>query len=72
MRMDKVSFGLAWVIDEDSKREQGVTMEVGTQKFDTEKHKITVFDALGHAYFILKMIGGGGVLPTLVIWWLIV
>ena len=72
MNIDNANFGMAWVIDEDSKREQGVTMEVGTQRFDTEKHKITVFDALSQADFILQMIREGEVLPTLVIWWLIV
>ena len=50
-------FWFAWAMDEDREQERWVTMEVGTLKFDTKKHKITVFDTPGHANFILQIIG---------------
>jgi len=45
----KSSFALAWVFDTDeSERERGVTMEVGTKFAKTKSHDIVILDAPGH------------------------
>lgn len=43
------SFSWAWVLDErPEERERGVTVDVATVQFKTEKFNITLLDAPGH------------------------
>jgi elongation factor 1 alpha-like protein len=44
---------LSWLLDEnESERERGVTMEIGTKTLRTPHHDIVVLDAPGHHDFI--------------------
>lgn len=58
-KIGKASFSLAWVLDtREEERQHGVTIDIATNNFETDKTLFTIVDAPGHKDYVPNMLAG--------------